>query len=303
MTAELLVSDVFRNAMIAGTIAATVSSLVGYFVVLRAQAFAAESLLDVCFAGATGAALFGLSPVFGMAVFGLGAALGIGALGERAHERSVEIGMVVSFGLGLGVFFLGIYAHGSASHANAGVAILFGSLLSIRPDDLFRIGGMGCLIVAGLAVLFRPLLFSSVDPEAARARGVPVRLVSSVFLVLVALAAASGAMAVGILLAASLLIAPAAAAVRLARRPGRSLLLSVSIGIGITWGGILISFLWPWRQPPVGFTVSALAAVVYFIAVAATRSIYARRGKTIIVGDAAETAQWTSSRKESPKRS
>jgi zinc/manganese transport system permease protein len=302
MTVDLLSSDIFRNAMIAGTLAAVVCSLVGYFVVLRAQAFAAESLLDVCFAGATGAALFGVSPVFGMAVFGLGAALGIGAMGERARERSVEIGMVVSFALGVGVLFLGIYARGSASHANAGAAILFGSLLSIRPEDLLRVGGLGCIAVAGLALLFRPLLFSTVDPEAARARGVPVRLVSSVFLALVALAAAGGAMAVGVLLAASLLVAPAAAAVRLARRPGRSLLLSVGFGVGITWGGILFSFLWPWHRPPVGFTVSALAAVVYFVAMGAGRNLYARRGKTVIIGDNAETGQWTS-RKGSAKHS
>ncbi len=302
MTVELLASDVFRNALSAGTIAAAVCSLVGYFVVLRAQAFAAESLLDVCFAGATGAALVGVSPVLGMAAFGLGAALGIGAVGERARERSVEIGMVVSFALGVGVLFLGIYAHRSASHANAGVGILFGSLLSIHTEDLLRIAILGGITLTGLAVLFRPLLFSTVDPEAARARGVPVRAVSTMFLVLVALAAAGGAMAVGILLAASLLIAPAAAAVRLARRPGRSLLLSMGLGIGITWGGILIAFLWPWRHPPVGFTVTFLSAAVYFIAAAASRNVYARRGKTVIIGDSAETGQWTS-KKGSPRHS
>ena len=102
MTIQLLASDVFRNAMVSGTIAAVVASLVGYFVVLRTQAFAAESLLDVSFAGATGAALFGLAPVLGAAVLGFGAAMGIGALGEKARERDVEIGMVVSFALGLG---------------------------------------------------------------------------------------------------------------------------------------------------------------------------------------------------------
>jgi zinc/manganese transport system permease protein len=202
----------------------------------------------------------------------------------------------------VGVLFLGLYAHRSASHSNAGMAILFGSLLSIRPEELLWVGGLGFVTVCGLAVLFRPLLFSTVDPEAARARGVPVRLVSSAFLVLVALAAAGGAMAVGILLAASLLVAPAAAAVRLARRPGRALLLSVGLGIVTTWGGILISFLWPWRHLPVGFTVSALAAVVYFIAFAVRRNSYAGRGKTVIVGDNAETGQWIS-RRESPKRS
>lgn len=302
MNLQLLASDVFRNAMIAGTIAAAVASLVGYFVVLRAQAFAAESLLDVSFAGATGAALFGMAPILGAAVLGLGAAFGIGALGEKARERSVEIGMVVSFALGLGIFFLSLYARGSASHANAGMAILFGSLLSVRPEDILRLLGISGVVLAGLASIFRPLLFATVDPEGARARGAPVRLLSTLFLLILALAASAGALAVGILLAAALLIAPAAAAVRLARRPPRALLLSLCLGVGITWGGILLSFLWPWRHPPVGFSVSALAAAVYFISVAASRKGYARGSKTVIIGDSAETAQWTS-RKGSTKRS
>ena len=289
MNLQLLVSDILVRAMIAGTVAAAVASLVGYFVVLRAQAFAAESLLDVCFAGATGGALLGISPVLGMAVFGVGAAVGMGGLGERARERSVEIGMVVSFALGLGVLFLGLYAHRSAGHANAGVALLFGSLLSIQPADIERVGALGLATVVGLALLYRPLLFSTIDPEAARARGVPVRVVSILFLVVVALAAAVGSMAVGILLAASLLIAPAAAAARLSRRPGRSLLLSAGLSLGVTWGGILVSFLWPWHHPPVGFTVSALAAVVYFAAAGASRKLYSGRGRTVVVGDHAET--------------
>ena len=303
MNFELLASDVFRNAMIAGTIAAAVTALVGYFVVLRAQAFAAESLLDVSFAGATGAALLGIAPILGAAVLGLGAALGIGALGEKARERSVEIGMVVSFALGLGIFFLSLYARGSASHANAGMAILFGSLLSVRPQDIMRLIGISAVVLGGFAGVFRPLLFATVDPEGARARGVPVRLLSTLFLLILALAAAAGALAVGILLAAALLIAPAAAAVRLSRRPASTLLLSLCLGIGITWGGILISFLRPWRHPPVGFSVSALAAAVYFIAVAASPRAYARRGKTIIIGDNAETAQWTFKRGTSRKGS
>jgi len=291
MTIQLLRSDVFLNAIASGAIAAVVAPLVGYFLVLRAQAFAAESLLDVCFAGATGGALLGVSPILGMAVFGVGAALGMGGLGERARERSVEIGMVVSFALGLGVLFLGLYAHGSAAHATAGVSVLFGSLLSVQPPEMLRAAALGAAAIAGLAVLYRPLLFSTVDAEAARARGVPVRLVSVLFLVTVALAAAVGSMAVGVLLAASLLIAPAAAAVRLTRRPGRALALSVGLGLAVAWGGILVSFLWPGRHPPVGFTISALAAVTYFAAAAASRGRYARRGRTVIVGDNAETGQ------------
>ena len=302
MTLQLLASDVFRNAVIAATIAAVVASLVGYFVVLRAQAFAAESLLDVAFAGATGAALFGLAPILGAAILGLGAAAGIGAMGEKARERDVEIGMVVSFALGLGIFFLTLYAKGSAAHSNAGMAILFGSLLSVQPADIVRLSGVSVLVLAGLAAVFRPLLFATVDPEAARARGVPVTLLSVLFLLILALAAAAVALAIGVLLAAALLIAPAAAAVRLSRRPAVTLLLSLCLGQGITWFGILISFLWPGRQPPVGFSVSALAALVYFAAVAASRRVYARRGKTIIIGDSAETAQWTS-RQGSARRS
>jgi len=288
--------------MIAGTVAAATASLIGYFVVLRAQAFAAEALLDVCFAGATGAAVIGVTPILGMALFGLGAAVGIGALGERARERSIEIGMVVSLALGLGVLFLGMYARGSASHANAGLAVLFGSLLSVGPRDLIPLFALSGVAAAGLAAVFRLLLFATVDPQTARARGVPVRLLDAVFMLIMALAAAAGTPAVGVLLAASLLVAPAAAAVRVARRPPTALLLSLCLGLGITWAGILVSFLWPGRRPPVGFSVSALASAVYFVAASVGRKGYPRRGKTIIIGDSAETGQWTS-KKESPRRS
>lgn len=302
MTRELLLSDVFRNAVLAATIASITSGLVGYFVVLRAQAFAAESLLDVCFAGATGAALLGVSPLAGMAVFGLGAAAGIGALGGKAAERSVEIGMVVSLALGLGILFLGLYARGSAAHSTAGISILFGSLLSVRPSDIVRMAGISALVLAGLLAIFRPLLFATVDPEAAQAKGVPVRLVSIAFLVLLALAAASGALAVGVLLASSLLIAPAAAAARLTRRPVRALALSVCLAVGVSWGGIAVSFFWPGRKPPVGFSVSALAAALYFTAVVLGRagrrpSDYARRSKTSIIGDCVETGPWISKKR------
>ena len=134
------------------------------------------------------------------------------------------------------------------------------------PGDIYRMLSIGAVVLASLAVLYRPLLFATADPEAAAARGVPARLVSTLFLLIVALAAAAGAMAMGILLAASLLIAPAAAAVRLARRPARALLLSVCLGLGVTWGGIMLAFFASRWRLPVGFTVSALAAVIYFAA-------------------------------------
>jgi zinc/manganese transport system permease protein len=273
MMFDLLGSDVFQKALIGGTAAAAMSALVGYFLVLRVQAFAAEAFSDICFAGATGAALIGQSPLIGMIVFSLLSALSLGALGERARGRSVEIGMVLSFALGLGVLFLSIYTRSSASHANAGVSILFGSILSVRPADIYRMLAAGGAALATLAVIYRPLLFSSIDPAAARARGVPVRTLSVVFLLVMALAAAACTFVVGVLLASALLMAPAAAAVRMTHRPLHSLLLSLAFGVSITWTGLLVSFIGPWRHPPVGFSISALAALVYGGA-----SILGRRG-------------------------
>jgi zinc/manganese transport system permease protein len=271
---DLLSSDVFQRAFLGGTAAAVMAALVGYFLVLRAQAFAAEAFLDICFAGATGAGLLGQAPLMGMILFSLFSALSLGALGERARGRSIEIGMVLSFALGLGVLFLGISARSSASHANAAVAILFGSLLSVHRIDIIRMAVCGSAALATLAVVYRPLLFSSIDPTAARARGLPVRMLSITFLLVVALAASASTLVVGVLLSVSLLIAPAAAAVQVTRRPLHSLLLSLVFALLITWAGLLVSFVGTWRHPPIGFSISALSAMVYLVAI-----LLGRRGR------------------------
>jgi len=271
---DLLSSDVFQKAFLGGTAAAAMAGLVGYFLVLRVQAFAAEAFMDICFAGATGASLLGQSPLIGMIAFSLLSALSLGALGERARGRNVEIGMVLSFALGLGVLFLSIYTRSSASHSNAGVSILFGSILSVQPADLYRMLACGSAALLALAVVYRPLLFASIDPTSARARGVPVRSLSVVFLLVLALAAAACTFVVGVLLAFALLIAPAAAAMNLTDRPLRALLLSLAFGLLITWAGLLVSFIGPWRHPPIGFSISALAGLVYAVA-----TIVGRRGR------------------------
>ena len=282
---DLLASPVFRHALIGGSAAAVLGGVVGYFLVLRVQAFAAEAFMDISFAGATGAVLLGISPLTGMIAFSLLSALSLGALGERARNRSVEIGMVLSFALGLGVLFLSIYTRTSASHANAGVSILFGSMLSIQSADLVRMLVCGLLALAGVALTYRPLLFASIDPVAARARGVPVRLLSVVFLLVLALAAAAATFVVGVLLASALLIAPAAAAVALAGRPARTLLLSVAFALIIVWCGLLASFVGPWRHPPVGFAVTALAGLVYGVGTLAGRRRRPRRLPRVAHGD------------------
>jgi zinc/manganese transport system permease protein len=274
---DLFASDVFRGALIGGSAAAVLGGVVGYFLVLRVQVFAAEAFMDICFAGATGAALLGFSPLTGMISFALFSALSLGALGDRARGRSVETGMVLSFALGLGVLFLSIYTRTSASHSNAGVSILFGSMLSIQTVDLYRMLACGSVALLAVGGVYRPLLFASVDPTLARARGVPVRGLSVIFLLILALAAAASTFVIGVLLSTALLVAPAAAAAALCGKPAQTILLSVAFGLFITWCGILISFAGPWHHPPVGFSITTLAAVVYAAAAVIGRRRAPRR--------------------------
>ncbi|HEY6410997.1 MAG TPA: metal ABC transporter permease, partial [Ktedonobacteraceae bacterium] len=230
---ELFHLDFVQNAFIAGTIVAVVTAVMGYFVVLRAQAFAGEALADIGFAGATGAAIFGTSSLLGMFFLTLLAAVGMGALGERIRGRDVEIGMVLSFALGLGVLFLSIYAQ-FGTNAAEGVSVLFGSILSVTRGDVLITLVCGILTLLIVAFLFRPLLFASVDPEVAQTRGVPVRALSIVFLILLGITTAETVLVVGVLLVLALLIAPAATAMRLTRRPLASVTLAVALGLIFT---------------------------------------------------------------------
>ncbi|HMA36056.1 MAG TPA: metal ABC transporter permease [Chloroflexia bacterium] len=256
---DLLNQDFARNALLAGAIVAVVSAVVGYFVVLRAQAFAAHALSHIGFAGATGAALLHLDALVGMFALTLLAAAGMGSLGARIRGRDVEIGMVLSLALGLGVLFLSLYTN-SASET---VGVLFGSILSVTPRavQITLITGAGILI--GLGIIWRPLLFASIDPEVARARGVPVRALGVVFLLLLALAVAQAIQVVGVLLLFALLVAPAATAAQLVRRPFATVGLAIALSLAWTWGGLLLAFTSRW---PVSFAIAALAGCAYFAA-------------------------------------
>jgi len=273
---NLLQYDFVQNAFLAGALVAIMAAVMGYFVVLRAQAFAGEALADIGFTGATGAAILGISSLLGMLGLTLLGALGMGALGERVRGRDVEIGMVLSFALGLGVLFLSIYIQNGAN-ANAGVGILFGSILTVTRRDVIitLITGSATLLI--LALLFRPLLFASVDPEVAQARGVPVRLLSIVFLLLLAVATAEAVLVIGVLLVFALLIAPAAAAEHLTRRPLTAIILSVILGLTFTWGGLILGFVGTGRHLPISFYISAMAALTYFASVLIARFRKPRR--------------------------
>src|SRR5579864_9567024 len=186
---RLFQHEIVQNAFLAGTIVAIVTAVMGYFVVLRAQAFAGEALSDIGFAGATGAAVLGFSSLLGMFFLTVLAGIGMGALGDRIRGRDVEIGMVLSFALGLGVLFLTIYSQFGAN-ASEVVGVLFGSILSVTGNDVLITLGTGSATLLLLAVLFRPLLFASIDPEIAQARGVPVRMLSMLFLLLLGITTA-----------------------------------------------------------------------------------------------------------------
>ncbi len=273
---ELFHYDFVQNAYLVGTIVAILTAIMGYFVVLRAQAFAGEALADIGFTGATGAAMLGIGALPGMFFLTILAALGMGALGERIRGRDVEIGMILSFALGLGVLFLTIYSQ-FGTNATVGVSVLFGSILSVTRSDVWITLGTGAVILLLLALLFRPLLFASVDPEVARARGVPVRLLSMLFLILLSFTTAEAVLAVGALLVLALLIAPAATALRLSHRPLTSIALAVTLGLLFTWGGLTLAFVGFGRQLPVGFFITALAALSYFTATLLARLRWPRR--------------------------
>ncbi|HLQ29509.1 MAG TPA: metal ABC transporter permease [Ktedonobacteraceae bacterium] len=257
---ELIRYDFVQNAFLAGTIVAIVTAVIGYFVVLRAQAFAGHALSHIGFAGATGAALLGISSLLGMFALTLIAALGMGALGKRVRGRDVEIGMVLSFALGLGVLFLSLYTQ----YASETVGVLFGSILSVtRSDVLITLScGIATLLVMGL--IFRPLLFASIDPEVAQARGVPVGLLAIVFMALLAITVAEAIQVVGVLLVFALLVAPAATAERLTHRPLTAIALSIVLGLVFTWSGLILSFAGHW---PVSFYIAALASCSYLVSV------------------------------------
>ncbi len=280
--------DFVQNAFLAGTIVAIVTAVMGYFVVLRAQAFAGEALADIGFAGATGAALLGISSLLGMFGLTLLAALGMGALGERVRGRDVEIGMVLSFALGLGVLFLSVYVQHGAN-ANAGVGVLFGSILSVTRRDVLISLGTGIATLLVLAFLFRPLLFASVDPEVALARGVPVRLLSMVFLLLLAIVTAQAVLVIGVLLVFALLIAPAATAEHLTHRPLTAIILSVILGLFFTWGGLILAFVGTGHHLPVSFYISALAALSYFASIIVNRVRSPRRYTSVSQCEDCET--------------
>jgi zinc/manganese transport system permease protein len=267
--ADLWQNALVTNALLVGAVAAVVSAALGYFVVLRGLSFAGHAVTDIGLAGGAGAVLLGLNALWGLLAFCVLAAAGVDLLGERARERDVATGVILALALGCGAFFLYI----GTRFVNEPYILLFGSIFesdaSLTP--LLALIGAACLVV--LALLYRPLLFCSVSPETAAARGVPVRLVGLIFIVTMAVGVAEAAQVVGVLLSTALLIGPAASAMYLTARPGWAIALAAGLGVLETWLGIVLaydSYYWTWpvsgKGWPVSFFITALALIVYLLA-------------------------------------
>lgn len=259
-----------RTALIVGAGAAIVSAVVGVFTVMRGQSFAGHALADVSSAGGSAAFLLGISPLLGfLGVAALAASAMEWADVRDASERDLVTGVMLGVGLGLTALLLYLGTiRGSTS--GAAIAVLFGSMFAIPASIVpLAIGVAGAALVA-IAVIYRPLLLSSLSADLAQAQGAQVRRTALVHALALALAVSLAAMTVGAILSTALLIGPAAAALRFADRPGRALAWAVAIGLAATWGGILLaydSFYWtPGHGWPVSFFIVALIFIAYLFA-------------------------------------
>ena len=256
MFTQLLAQHFVHTALWAGAVVAVVSGVIGVFVVTRGMSFAVHAISELGFTGAAGALVVGLDPVIGVLGGSLLVGLVLGLLSLRGRERDSAIGAVLAFGLGIGVLFLSLYQ----GYATQATNLLFGSIVGVSDSQLLTLAIVAAIVLVGVAVLYRPLLFSSVDPEIAAARGVPLRALSVGIFLLLALTTAEAIQVVGVLLVLTLVITPAAAAQHLTRRPGFAVLLSVAIALVSTEGGILLSLLKPW---PTSFFITTISFTAY----------------------------------------
>lgn len=283
---QVLAYHFMVNAFRAGAIIAVAAGAIGWFMILRRQSFVGHTLAVVGFPGASGAVWLGLSASVGYFGFCVAAAAFIAALPRRAgargfSEESAVIGTVQAFALACGFLFVSLYQ----GFLNGITSLLFGSFLGITDQQvlvLLAVAGVALVLLGGMA---RPLLFASVDPDVAAGRGVPVRLLSVAFLLLLGVAAAEVSQITGTLLVFALLVMPAAAAQQVTARPAWSFLLTLVIALAVTWVGLAVAY---FSVYPVGFFVTTLGFVAYVAAVGC-RLLAARLGRRPIQGVLAAT--------------
>jgi zinc/manganese transport system permease protein len=255
----MLAYSFMQHAFEAGTMVGIVAGVVGYFVVLRRLSFAAHALSHIGFAGAAGAVLLNLNPLVGLLVFTSGGGLGMAALSRRSMNSDTQIGTVLAFMLGLGVLFISLYK----GYATQAYSLLFGEILGISSGDVWATLIAAVVTLVIMAVLYRRLLFSSLDADVAQAKGVPVALLQTIFLLMIALATAISVQVVGVLLIFALMVTPAATAQCIARKPLQGIAITVGVALFVTWLGLFISF---YVSYPVSFFITTAAFLIYLIA-------------------------------------
>ncbi len=261
---EILSSPFMRTAFIAGVLVAVAAGLVGYFVIVRGSMFASHALAHIGFPGATGAALVGGSIFAGLVAFTVVGAVAIGLLGKRASDREIATGTVLAFATALGVLFASLASENTSTVTN----ILFGNLLAIPSDQLVIFAVFLGVLAIALLVIFRPLVFASIDPAVAEAKGVPVKGLGIAFMVLLALVVSMAVTVVGVLLIFALLVTPAAAALRFTARPGWVIFWSATIGVVSVAVGLVIAAM---INLPPSFFIVAVAFLVWVVAAATRR--------------------------------
>jgi len=253
-----------QTAFAASGIVALVAGVVGYFLVLRRQAFAGHALSHVGFAGATGAALVGANPLLGLLIATLLASTWMGALADRLERSDVATAAVLSFALGLGMLFLHFYTH----YASEATALLFGNVLGVDGPTVWLLAAMGLLCLGVLTAIARPLVFSSLQPELAEAKGISTRRIAMLFLGVVAVCTAQCVQIVGVLLVFSLMVGPAATAQLCTRSLARGLLCSALLALAEAWLGLGLAIYTDW---PTSFWITALCSGGYLLALLAQR--------------------------------
>jgi zinc/manganese transport system permease protein len=262
----ILISSFMREALLGGTIIAFAAGLIGYFIVVRNNAFAAHAVAHIGLPGATGAVLVGMPMALGLGAFCVGGALVIGALGKRAVDRDVATGTVLAMAIGMGLFFSSLATQNASTMTN----VLFGNLLAISHGQLVSFAALLLLLALSISVIYRPLLFSSVNAPVAEAKGVPVQALSVVFMALLGLSVTMAVQVVGTLLLFALVVTPAATAIMLTPRPGFAMLVSTIISVISVWAGLAVSAMF--NMPP-SFVIVAIACAVWFLVWIATHRV------------------------------
>lgn len=248
------------HALVAGLVIAIICGTIGPFVIARQMAFAVHGAAELSFTGASAGLLIGGDPLAGALIGSVVVAGIIGVLGDRSRERDSAIGVILAAGLGLGVFLLSRYQGFSSAATN----ILFGNIFGVSSFQIVILVVLAIVVLGVMLTMYRPLLFASIDPELAQARGVPLRTLGIVFLIVLALSVTEAAQIVGTLLVLSLAITPAAAAQRIARGPASTTVLSILIAVLATEGGLVLALVFS-TVPPTVF-ISAISFLAYFAA-------------------------------------